>query len=36
MVKYFDCRFEDLFEVVLVDSESGKERPLAPHESRYT
>ncbi len=28
MVKYFGCRFEDLFEVVLVDSETGKETPL--------
>jgi DNA-binding XRE family transcriptional regulator len=30
MVQYFGCRFEDLFEVVLVDSESGKERALQP------
>ena len=28
MVKYFGCRFEELFEVVLIDSETGKERPL--------
>jgi DNA-binding XRE family transcriptional regulator len=28
LVKYFGCRFEDLFEVVLVDGEKGKETPL--------
>jgi DNA-binding XRE family transcriptional regulator len=26
LVKYFGCRFEDLFEVVLVDSETGREQ----------
>ena len=31
-VKYFGCRFEELFEVVLVDSETGKERLLKPAE----
>jgi len=30
LVKYFGCSFEDLFEVVLVDMESGKERTLQP------
>ena len=30
LVKYFGCRFEDLFEVVLVDLESGQERLLQP------
>lgn len=28
MVKYFGCRFEDLFEVVLVDPETREERTL--------
>jgi DNA-binding XRE family transcriptional regulator len=28
MVRYFGCRFEDLFEVVLVDPETGQERVL--------
>jgi transcriptional regulator with XRE-family HTH domain len=28
MVKYIGCRFEDLFEVVLVDPESGREQVL--------
>ena len=27
-VTYFGCRFEDLFEVVLVDPESGREQVL--------
>ncbi len=30
MVKYFGCTFRDLFEVVLVDSETHKERVLEP------
>jgi DNA-binding XRE family transcriptional regulator len=30
MVKYFGCAFEDLFEVVLVDSETSQERVLRP------
>jgi transcriptional regulator with XRE-family HTH domain len=30
LVGYFGCRFEDLFEVVLVDMESGQERLLQP------
>jgi putative transcriptional regulator len=28
LLKYFDCNFEDLFEVVLVDPDSGHERVL--------
>jgi DNA-binding XRE family transcriptional regulator len=32
MVKYFGCRFADLFEVVLVNPESGKEQPLTPRQ----
>jgi DNA-binding XRE family transcriptional regulator len=30
LVKYFGCRFEDLFEVVLVNSENGKEQVIHP------
>ncbi len=30
MVKYFGCEFEDLFEVVLVDSETNREQVLQP------
>lgn len=30
LVKYFGCRFEDLFEVVLVDPETHAEQVLAP------
>lgn len=30
MVKYFRCDFWDLFEVVLVDPESGREQALVP------
>jgi transcriptional regulator with XRE-family HTH domain len=30
LVKYFGCRFEELFEIVLVDSESGREQVLQP------
>jgi len=33
LVKYFGCRFEDIFEVVLVDSESGREQVLQPPRS---
>lgn len=28
MVKYFGCRFEDLFTVVVVNSDSGEEQVL--------
>lgn len=28
LVRYFGCRFEDLFKVVLVDPESGRELVL--------
>jgi len=28
LVKYFGCRFEDLFEVVLVNPETGSEQRL--------
>jgi transcriptional regulator with XRE-family HTH domain len=28
LLKYFGCDFEDLFEIVLVDPESGRERVL--------
>jgi DNA-binding XRE family transcriptional regulator len=34
MVKYFGCRFEDLFEVVLVDPETGRERLLHSREGQ--
>jgi DNA-binding XRE family transcriptional regulator len=30
LVKYFGCRFEDLFVVVLVDSETNREQVLVP------
>jgi DNA-binding XRE family transcriptional regulator len=30
MVKYFGCRFEDLFEVVLVDPDTGSEQAMWP------
>jgi len=30
LVKFFGCRFGDLFEVVLVDSETGREQVLSP------
>lgn len=30
LVKYFDCRFDELFEVVLVDLESSREQVLVP------
>ena len=29
-VKYFRCRFEDLFKIVLIDSETGAEQALQP------
>jgi DNA-binding XRE family transcriptional regulator len=29
-VKYFGCSFEDLFEIVLVDSETRREQLLQP------
>jgi len=28
MMKFFGCRFEDLFEVVLVDADTGREQVL--------
>jgi transcriptional regulator with XRE-family HTH domain len=30
LVKYFGCDFADLFEVVLVDGETGREQVLGP------
>jgi transcriptional regulator with XRE-family HTH domain len=30
LVKYFDCDFEDLFEIVLVDSQTHREQVLQP------
>jgi DNA-binding XRE family transcriptional regulator len=30
LVKCFECRFEDIFDLVLVDPESGSERRLQP------
>ena len=30
IIKYFRCRFEDVFELVLVDPETAQERPLVP------
>ena len=30
LVKYFGCRFEELFEVVLVNPETGREQALQP------
>ena len=30
LVKYFGCRFEELFEVVLVDSDGKREQVLEP------
>lgn len=30
LVKYFGCPFEELFEVVLVDPETGREQVLRP------
>src|SRR5205823_11985910 len=32
LVKYFGCRFDELFQVVLVDSESGAEKVRRPVE----
>jgi hypothetical protein len=29
-VKYFGCKFEDIFDVVLIDPETKKERLLGP------
>jgi len=29
VLKYFGCQFEDLFDVVLVDPDSGQERILS-------
>lgn len=33
LVKYFGCQFEELFDVVLVDSETGREQILQPRAS---
>jgi transcriptional regulator with XRE-family HTH domain len=30
LVKYFGCRFDELFEVVLVNPETGREQALQP------
>jgi DNA-binding XRE family transcriptional regulator len=30
LVKYFACQFEDLFEVILVNPETGREQALHP------
>lgn len=30
LVKYFGCRFEDLFEVVLIDHDADREQVLEP------
>jgi DNA-binding XRE family transcriptional regulator len=30
LTKYFDCQFEDLFEVVLINPETGREQVLEP------
>jgi transcriptional regulator with XRE-family HTH domain len=30
LVRYFGCRFDELFEVVLVDGETGREQVLQP------
>jgi DNA-binding XRE family transcriptional regulator len=30
MLTYFGCRFEDLFEIVLIDPETSKEQILEP------
>lgn len=30
LVKYFGCRFEDLFDVVLIDPETGRQEVLEP------
>jgi DNA-binding XRE family transcriptional regulator len=34
LVRIFECRFEDLFEVVLVDGDTKSERLLVPGEWR--
>jgi DNA-binding XRE family transcriptional regulator len=34
LVKYFGCRFEDLFEVVLVNPETSREQVLHPVEGK--
>ena len=34
LVRYFGCRFEDLFEVVLVDPETSREQVLHPVERK--
>ena len=30
MIRYFGCQFEDLFEVVLIDSDTKQEQVLQP------
>jgi transcriptional regulator with XRE-family HTH domain len=30
LVKYFGCRFEELFEVVLINPDTGHEQVMAP------
>ena len=30
LLKYFGCRFDDLFQVVLVDGQTGREQLLQP------
>jgi transcriptional regulator with XRE-family HTH domain len=30
LVKYFGCRFDELFQVVFVDSETGREQVMEP------
>jgi DNA-binding XRE family transcriptional regulator len=34
LVKYFGCSFEDLFNVVLVDGETGREQILVPSKEK--
>ncbi len=34
LARYFACRFEDIFDVVLVDPETRRERLLGPAEKR--
>ena len=34
MVKYFGCRFDELFEVVLIDPDTGQERVLQPRRTQ--
>ncbi len=34
LIKFFNCNFEDLFEVVMVNPESSSEQVLSPREER--